>query len=223
MLFVCVHLRLTACWTNNTLFYSVYGFNLIKKSKKTVLKRILYKKTNIFCVVHASKHCFEGFVISAGKRLEAKLHVGLVLVRGKSRVWLWCERCERSRRRCWCRGTYRSVLVARTVADIWRQRVGIHRFVPCRSHIGFAGYTCRWRVARLGTEDESGLVLFLKVGDVFHHGFTVGDRQLVGAVWHQVEVACDEDDWERKHGHYDESKAHGQSPGRVALEMFLSL
>lgn len=86
MLFVCVHLRLTACWTNNTLFYSVYGFNLIKKSKKTVLKRILYKKTNIFCVVHASKHCFEGFVISAGKRLEAKLHVGLVLVRGKSRV-----------------------------------------------------------------------------------------------------------------------------------------
>lgn len=227
MFFVCVHFRLTAYWTNNTLFYPVYGFNLIKKSKKNcVLKHILYRKTKIFCVVHASKCCFEGFVISAGKRPETKLHVGLVLVRGKSRVWLWCERCERCercRRRCWCCGTYRSVLVARTVADIWRQRVGIHRFVPCRSHVGFAGYTWQRRVAGLGTEDESGLVLLLKVGDVFHHGFTVGDRQLVGAVWHQVEVACDEDDWERKHGHYDESEAHGQSPGRVALETFLSL
>lgn len=100
----------------------------------------------------------------------------------KSGIRLWCERRKRCRRCGWCRGTNRSILVACTVADIWRQRVEIHGFVPCWSHVGFAGHTRQWGVAGLGTENESGLVLLHKVGDVFHHGFTVGDGQLVGAI-----------------------------------------
>lgn len=114
-------------------------------------------------------------------------------------------------------------MVACTVTDIWRQRIRIQRRVPPWSHVGSACWTGRWGVAGLGTEDESGLVLLLEVGDVFHHGFTVGDGQLVGAVCDQVEVAGDEDDGKRKHGHNYKSEAHDQSPGGVALEALLGL
>lgn len=142
---------------------------------------------------------------------------------GSSWVRLWCNGCNRCQWRRWCGGAYRRVLVACTVADVWRERIRVQRRVPSWSHVGSASWTGRRDLAGLGTEDESGLVLLLQVGNVFHHGFAVRDGQLVGAVGHQVKVAGDEDDGERKHGNNDQSKAHDQSPGRVALEAFLGL
>lgn len=138
----------------------------------------------------------------------------------KSRVRLWCGWCGRCSR---CGGTDGSILVACAIAAVWRQRVGVQGFVLPWCQVSFAWRHCWRHLAGLGAKDESGLVLLLQVGHVLHHGFTVGDRQLVGTIWHQVKAAGNEDNGKREHGDYDESKAHGKSPGRVALETFLSL
>lgn len=136
----------------------------------------------------------------------------------QSRVRLWCERCAWC---SWCGGAYGSILVASTIADVWRQ--GVHGFVSSRCQEGFTCWPWWWGLAWFASKDESSLILLLKVGYVLHHRFMVRDRQLVRAIWHQVEVSGDEDNRERKHGHSDKSEAHGQSPGRIALEAFLSL
>lgn len=153
--------------------------------------------------------------------LKVKLYAtGLVAreVSGqRSRVRLWRGRGRR------CRGADSSVLVACTITAVRRQGVGVQGFVLSRSQVGFVRRHRRRCVSGLGAEDEPGLVLLLQVGRVLHHGFTVGYGQLVGAVGNEVEAAGNEDDGQRKHGDYDKSKAHGQRPGRVALEAFLSL
>lgn len=74
----------------------------------------------------------------------------------------------------------------------------------------------RWRLARVLAQDEARLVL--QVGDVLHHALLVGDGELVGAIGDEVEVAGDEDQRERQHGHNDQGEAHGQRPWGVALE-----
>lgn len=108
-----------------------------------------------------------------------------------------------------------SVLVARPVAAAGGQRVGVHAAVPRWSQVDFGSRS------RFGSEDGAGLVLLLQVGHVLHHVPAVGHGQLVGAVGHEVEVAGDEDDGERKHGQNDEGETHDESPGRVALEALL--
>lgn len=139
------------------------------------------------------------------------------------RVRLWGDR------RWWrCRGggADGSVLVARAVAADRRQGVWIQGFGPCGGQVRpvcRCTALCCCRCAAFGAQDEPGLVLLLQTGDVLQHAFTVGHRQLVGAVRHQVEVTDDEDDGEREHGHDDEREAHAQRPRRVALETLLSL
>lgn len=133
----------------------------------------------------------------------------------RSRVRLWRGRGGRRR------GTGGGVLVAGTVAAVGGQGVGVHWFVWTWSQEGFAR---RWHnLAGLGTQDESGLILLLKVGRVLHHGLAIGDGELVGAVRDEIEAAGDEDDRQREHGNHDEGETHGQGPGRVALEALLSL
>lgn len=95
----------------------------------------------------------------------------------RSRVRLWRSRGG------WRRGTGGGVLVTSTVAAVWGQGVGVQRFVRTWSQVGFArSHRRRRHLAGFGTEDESGLVLFLQVGRVLHHGLAVGDGELVGAV-----------------------------------------
>lgn len=214
-----------------TLYVSILTFYLWTASRRCATRRLFYTRA-----VTLGRMCsFLNFMTSCDvrgavmnpwclpveiSRQESKNVFKNWAPDGSSRVRLWCHGCRWRRRRG---GAYRGVLVARAVTDIWRQRIRIQRRVPPWSHVGSAGWT-GWRgVAGLGPEDESGLVLLLKVGDVFHHGFTVGDWQLVGAVCDQVEVVGDEDDGKRKHGHNYKSEAHDQSPGRVALEALLGL
>lgn len=52
----------------------------------------------------------------------------------KSRVRLWCGRCSRCGR---CGGADGSILVARTVAAVWRQGVGVQLLVFSWSQVSF--------------------------------------------------------------------------------------
>lgn len=79
----------------------------------------------------------------------------------------------------------------------------------------------RWCLAGVFTQNKTCLIL--QVGGVLRQTLTVGDRQFVGAIRNPVKVACDEDQWQRKHGNDDERKTHGQSPRRVALEALYCL
>lgn len=76
-----------------------------------------------------------------GRKVNGATGLGVREVFGlQSRVRLWCDRCGRCG---WCSRCCRadgSVLVARTVAAVWRQGVGVQRFVCSWSQVGFA----RW-------------------------------------------------------------------------------
>lgn len=74
----------------------------------------------------------------------------------------------------------------------------------------------RGSLAGVFTQDETCLVL--QVGGVLRQTLAVGDGQFVGAIRKPVKVACEEYQWQRKHGYNDESETHDQSPCRVALE-----
>lgn len=74
----------------------------------------------------------------------------------------------------------------------------------------------RGGLAGVFAQDETCLIL--QVGGILGQTFAVGDGQFVGAVRNPIKVACNEDQRQRKHGYDDESKTHGQSPWRVALE-----
>lgn len=116
------------------------------------------------------------------------------------------------------------VLVACPVAAVGGQGVRVFQGVGARgAKVGSGWGLRRGRLSWVFPQDEARLVHLFQVGDVLHHALAIGDGQLVGAVGHQVEIAGDEDDGERKHGHHDEGEAHGQCPGRVALETLLSL
>ena len=115
------------------------------------------------------------------------------------------------------------VLVARSIAALWGQRVGVQGLAPPPGGQQGPVWGQRWRgLPRLG-EDEVALVGGLQAGHVLHHGLAVGDGQLVGAVRHQVEVAGDEDCGQGQQGREDKGVAHAQRPGGVALEPLLGL
>lgn len=75
-----------------------------------------------------------------------------------------------------------------------------------------------WRGCVVGVFTQDKTCLVLQVGGVLCQTLAVRDGQFVGAVRNPVKVACDKDQWQRKHGNDNERKTHDQSPWWVALE-----
>lgn len=104
-------------------------------------------------------------------------------------------------------GRGRVGLVTATIAaDGGRVGDELHRRGAAGAQISPMAGHGRRGFAGILPEDKPRLIF--QGGSFLCQALTVGDGQLVGAVWEPVKVTGDKDQWKRKHGHNDQSKTH---------------